>query len=581
MNEHYQTDPVPTASAILEGADDKLRNGVNPNPNQRETPPWSWFSENDTFSQWELSADADMARTMRAYAADLLVVRSPGDHARLLVSRDDSGVWDDDPDLLDSFVASTARRWAQDAVGSGYGKQLDVVKWQARGANRRHRDNTLGSCGSVYLGWERQNKLPKTLTRCLETDLNADRRYIGAPNGVIDLDTGTQLRGEDARSKYVTRRVPDEFDLHAHHPDVDRIFAHLNDEERNYLLDAVAYAVRHGPGKRIYLLVGETNSGKSTVLGMIVKSLGSKTTGYGQTINSDALLMSRWNNPNGHQAALFGIHDTLVAIGNELPEGGRLNIELLKQWDGITDMPIRELGVKLSPARPARATLFIALNTTQLHRVNVSDDALRGRLKILPYPPLPGPLDPDFANRLRQDPDARRAFFAMIVRRLEPKPKARGTVFPPPDIPGVAEAMDAQYVDSIGPLGEWLRDHLQRGEISDVLRIPDLLAEIAKTFSRDAQGKIEGKSERGLLNLARSICGLPPAVPIGRDDKGKSIRGYKGFRLVSVKELKHEAAAERNDEADFDGDLCIQCPGKRATNGDPDNPLCDDHEEES
>ena len=408
MDERYHQSESPEISQPPEDYAARLRNGLKPAVDAREPDSWSWHAADDIFEPWERTADADMARLMRSHASELLVVRPEKDYYYLLACDDDSGVWVHDPTLVDTLLASTAKRWAKDAIDAQTHLQAAVTKWQARGANRRQRDNTLGSCGRVFLDWERQRIVPEELMDCEELQLNADRRFIGAPNGVIDLDTGKLLRSAAARSKFITRRVPDDFDLQARHLDVDRMFSHLSDEDRTYLLDAVAYAVRHGPAKRIYILLGDTDGGKSTVLSMIAAALGSKTTGYGQVVNSDVLLMARFSNPHGHQAALFGIHDTLIAVANELPGGRRdpLNTDLLKQWDGVADMPIRELREKQAPARPARATLFISMNNRQMDRLTISEEAVRNRMKILPYPKLPGRVDSTFAQRVRNDPDA-------------------------------------------------------------------------------------------------------------------------------------------------------------------------------
>lgn len=568
VDERYQTTPAVDSSQPLGDYDSRLRNGLKPTFDPPEPKAWSWFADDDIFDQWEQTPDADMGRLMRAQAENLLVVRASDNDFFLLTCDNDSGVWVRHPALVDTLLASTCKRWAKDAIDAQTPQQVAVTRWQARGANRRQRDNTLGSCGRVFLDWERQGKLPTGLTNCHDGELNADRRYIGASNGVIDLDTGTLLAGEAARSKFITRRVPDDFDLQATHPDVDRIFAHLHDDERKYLLDAFSYAVRHGPGKRHYILLGDTNGGKSTVLSMIVAALGSKTTGYGQTINSDSLLVPRFSNPHGHQAGLWGIQDTLVAVANELPAGkrDRLDTDLLKRWDGVADMSIRELGEKQGPARPARATLFIAMNHGQIDRVNIAEAAVRERIKILPYRKLPGQLEHTFAERVRNAPDARRAIVAMIVRQMEGKPKVRGTVHPPPDIPGVADAVEEQYIASIGNLGVWLRDHVRPGATDDMLRIDTLKKAISAEFPPDSAGRQEGLTETVVLNIARELCGLPRSKV--DYNGGNRLRAYPGFRLVSDAEL---AEMERADL------WCLTCAGPAAPGADPEHPLCDKH----
>ena len=596
VNEQYPAGRSPGVAAASEKAtgdlvnfpesyDDLLRagfNGVKPTFNPHELQPYSWYFENDVYDKWVSSEEASVARMMRAHSDDLMVVETVDEDHYLLVARDESGTWSKSPSHLGRLLASTDKRWAKDAIDSNAPNRVNIIRFEEKHANRRSRDNTLKSCGTVFLEWKKRGIIPEGLTWCHENDLDANFRYMGGPNGVLDLDSQTVLRGQEARSKYVTRRVPDEFDLDALHPDVDRIFAHLEDVDRNYLLEAFAYSIRYGIGKRIYILHGETNGGKSTVLTVVTAALGPKESGYSMWIKSRALLVPRYSNPQGHDASLMGIQDVRIAAVNEFPEKTKdpLDIDLLRQLDGVAAVSVRELGEKQRAARPATATPYLTMNDDELYRVETITDAIRSRIKFLKYPRLPGEVDLNFTKTCSENPEVRSAMLAKIVRQMERKPKARGAVQPPPDTPGITEAIEERYRASIGELGEWLEAHVRRGPESDFLPVATLRAAIKEKFPPDSRGLIGGKTEESAMRLARSVCKLQASKPVRRPGQ-TPVRAYVGFRLVSDEELESEIAAERNDVADFDADLCIQCPGKRATNGDPDNPLCDDHKGES
>ena len=104
--------------------------------------------------------------------------------------------------------------------------------------------------------------MPAGTVSALAKDLDEHSRYIGCPNGVLDLNSGTLLRGDAAREKLVTRSVPDPYVPTARHEAVDAMLAHLTDENREWVLDALGYALRGNPARRIYVLEGPARRGK-------------------------------------------------------------------------------------------------------------------------------------------------------------------------------------------------------------------------------------------------------------------------------------------------------------------------------
>ena len=507
--------------------DAQLRDGLN--PSEPQLPKWTWYRQGDFFQPWEQTADADAARMMRLHASNLLYVERGSDFPYLLACADGTGVWERDPAHVDKLLAEAAIRWVKDAVDASLEqKQLvAVVKWHTRGANRVQRDKTLGSAGRVFLDWEQHGIVPQGLSHCKASDLDSDRRYLGAPNGVIDLDTGELLIGQTAREAFVTRRVPDPYIPTAQHDDIDRIFAHLADAERNYILDAVAYAVRRGPARRMYVLLGPRRGGKSTALAAIAAALGGKETGYAMSIDGANLIQPRFNRPHGHQGGLFGIQDVLICSASELPAGReRLNAGMLKTLDGVQPVAVREVGEKQKDSRPAKATIFLTLNASDVSRLNVLDEAFKDRIKILPYPPLPGPQDSGFSERVTKDPRARQAMLAMIVQRTA---KMAGRTEPPADPSSVSDAVEERWIASVGRLGQWLKGNVVQEE-GHVLFTDDLIAAVAKAFPGD-DGRFDGHTRREVLSLAADVCSLPATN--NRRRSGRSGRAYDGFRLLS------------------------------------------------
>ena len=565
MPESYQDDSKTTDSSESTPEDygARLRESLKParledelTASEPRFSPWPWYKLGDFFKPWEQTADADAARMMRLHAANLLYVERGNDFPYLLACADGTGVWERDPAHVDKLLAETGIQWVKDAADSRLDQKdlVAVAKWQTRGANRARRDKTLGSAGRVFLDWNQLSIVPPELNHCKAADLDSDRRYLGASNGVIDLDTGKLLTGQTARRKLVTRRVPEPFYPNAQNGDVDRIFAHLEQMERDYMLDAVAYAVRRGPARRIYVLLGPPRGGKSTALAAITAALGGKEAGYSMSIDGANLVQPRFNRPHGHQGGLFGIQDVLICSASELPAGReRLNRGLLKTFDGVQPVAVREVGEKVKDSRPAKGTIFLTLNASDVARLNVLDEAFRDRIKILPYPPLPGPQDAGFVDRVTRDPRAQQAMLAIIVRRTA---AMNGQTEPPADPSSVSDAVNDRWTASIGEIGVWLKEHVVQEE-KDVLFTDDLMDAVGDVFP-EKEGRYDGRTRKEILALAADVCKLPATK--NRRRGGRSGRAYDGFRLLS-----------------HDGDPSCKYCGRPflAERGDPENAVCD------
>ena len=82
------------------------------------------------------------------------------------------------------------------------------------------------------------------ITLALDTDLDADLRFIGTASGVVNLDTGKLLKPEEGRKHLVTHRSPVKFVPGATHEDVDRLFFHLPEADRKWWWRVLGYALR-------------------------------------------------------------------------------------------------------------------------------------------------------------------------------------------------------------------------------------------------------------------------------------------------------------------------------------------------
>ena len=269
------------------------------------------------------------------------------------------------------------------------------------------------------------------------------------------------------------------------------------------------------------------------------------TAATGLTLADDALLQRRGQSANAHKGGLFGIQDARLAAVSDLPDGGgRFNVGLIKQLDGVGPVSIRDVGEKAGPGRPATATIFVAVNPLDMDRLALTDNAMLDRIRILPYPCIPEDRrSRGFATAVRTNPAARQAMLALLVRYAVANPE------PPADIPSVAQAVKDRREESIGEAGVWLQSHVIYA--SGYRLAPGVIWDsVSKAIPSDDKGQIENRTRQGIMALARELCQLPPQKQMRID--GRTTKGYENFRLLTdaeVEALVAEQAAR----------VCIQC----------------------
>ena len=249
---------------------------------------YPWYADGDFLEPFDTSPDADCMRTLRLHGGNLLAVKhhDGADMTLRVVTR--GGRWDNDPDAIAKLVSDTSLEWAVTAL------QEDNIKANEAGDIARHakkmrgaggRQDALRSVGRVIERWREDGTIPNGLKVVYEDNLHLDGRFLGAPNGVIDLDTGELLTGPQAREKLVTRSIPDPYIPDAEHPDVERLLSHLPGDSRDYLLGALGFALRGHPSRRFYVLLGAPRGGKSTLLEAVRAALGD-VKGIGDRVRS-------------------------------------------------------------------------------------------------------------------------------------------------------------------------------------------------------------------------------------------------------------------------------------------------------
>ena len=376
---------------------------------------------------------------------------------------------------------------------------------------------------------------------------------LGAPNGVISLETGKMLSDAAARKTYTTRYIPDRFKIDARHQYVDELVAHLTPPDRRYLHSALGYALRGNPSRRLYALSGERRGGKSTLLTALFEALGDvRRHGYSIALQIEALLATRWSaGSSAHQGNLFGLPDARIAIAEEPPAGSKFNEALLKDLTGGRPQAQRDVGEKALPARMNLATIFIAMNMGQEYTLDTKDPALADRVRVLRYPQLRGPVDLERTIAFIEREEVRQAMAALLVQW------AVKTRTLPPDTPSVEAYTEQRRQDSIGQVGQYIEAHLEVTEHrKDAVELDSFIEAVAAACGgRDDKGRIEGLDRKGILRLARE---LHPKLPRAKARKSGLLWTGVEHRL----QVDDGQSAEVDDE-DAEGGIsemvCTRC----------------------
>ena len=514
--------------------------------------PYPHWDPGDAPDMWEDTADATMYRTMRRHAAELLVAATQED-ARLLCLDARSGTWiGAEPPLtpapLHRFIAETEREWGRFGLDHFMVSAIDkptharVVKWAKRMANPSCRSLAIPAAGRVWDAWKDSPTRPPELTHCDPTDINRDGRYLGFPNGVVDLATGRLLPSQEGRRHLVSRRCADDYAPEVQDDRVDALLSHLETFVEQFLWDAAGYALWGDPSRRIYILRGPHNAGKSTWQGLMQAALGDvKAGGYGMALQPKALLQDTFGNASAHQENQMGLQDGRIAVASEIPGGGKtvLDTGFLKSMDGVAVLSLRGQSKSQGPGRPATASLFLSINDSDAPKVSYSDPALVDRLVIVDFPDLEVELSGTYARSLFADPRARQAMMARLVKEAG---KFRAGRTPPVLPESVREATETEAAEALGGLKTWFLRHIRLVEgASEVYAEPgDIWEAAGADLGMDGKGRIRGFSRStGMALMRRAFFpDGPHHFPRQKTfrDGDRVFRAYPGVRILRAEE---------------------------------------------
>jgi putative DNA primase/helicase len=252
----------------------------------------------------------------------------------------------------------------------------------------------------------------------------ADERWDAHPdllncaNGVVDLRTGA-LRDHDP-ALMLTRMCPTEYHSGATHPDWTSALEAVPNDARQWLRLRFGQGVTgHAvPDDVLVLLKGDGDNGKTTLIGGIQNAIGPDFA----IVLSEKALLAR---PSDHSTELMPLRGARLALIEELPELGHLNVKRLKTAFGTEKISARLCRQDLVTFDVTHSGF---ITTNYLPRVDESDHGTWRRLRAVNFPyryrrphetlekPTDRHGDPGLRDRIKSSPDKQHeAILAWLV----------------------------------------------------------------------------------------------------------------------------------------------------------------------
>lgn len=373
------------------------------------------------------------------------------------------------------MVANAAIQNLSLSVGEHWRELAETAERQANNAGDKEERKHLLKVAEGHRAWRRTCRSAKAISSMqalakkdprLSISMSAldnNPNLIGVANGVVDLTTA-QLRPA-ARADYVTRYCPFPYDSNAKAPRFDKLIEEITGtpngkgysprpELAEYVLRFLGYGLTgHTRSQVMGIFTGPGANGKNILLDLVQTVMGR----YAMSLTPEALMSTSFNS-DGERAQPFlaSLAGVRLAIASESRDGQKLNEGLIKRHTGGGFITAR--GLHQDPFQ-FLVSHKLVLMTNALPAIEHLDDALRGRLHIIPFDRVwnrPGHPDPD-PDLPVGDPhlaDELRAEAVGVLARLVHGAKEyeeKGLL--PPD---VVRERTLAYLSEQGHLGAWL-----------------------------------------------------------------------------------------------------------------------------
>ncbi|QGZ73178.1 phage/plasmid primase, P4 family [Aeromonas hydrophila] len=298
-------------------------------------------------------------------------------------------------DLTPMILAQTVGKEIQN-IGQALIKQAckkEELSWAY--AVLRHGSSSLNRAGI-----QNMLELAKPMMTARLHELNANPMLLGTANGVIDLKSGRLLAPR--RAFMMTHHSPVAYDPAAVCPRWEQFISEITCDDAEYaafLQRCVGYWITGRTDEQLlFFLYGGGCNGKSTFMSVIQQLLGE----FSRQISSNVLLFNR-NGNTGPNPSLTKLVDARLVVANELPEGARMDENLVKAMTGDDVIVARApYAKKEMEFRPSFSLVMVGNHKPEIRDTS---NGMWRRMLMLPFNAsfTKAQLDPMLMEKLRAE----------------------------------------------------------------------------------------------------------------------------------------------------------------------------------
>jgi P4 family phage/plasmid primase-like protien len=234
----------------------------------------------------------------------------------------------------------------------------------------------------------------KKVRQVSANDFDRDPWTLNVENGTVDLRTGALRphRPEELLSKRIRIRYDPQaecpqfmaflYRIMGSHPDASEGENDRAEQLVSYLQKVFGCAATGKPEKLLFVLYGEGNNGKTTLLEVIRDALGDKE--YAGQVQVDSLMIRPREamSNNAVNTDLADLQGCRFVSSSEVEQGQRLSLSRVKYLTGLGQIKARRLRENMITFHPTYK-LFLDCN----HRPVITDpnDAIWNRVKCIPF----------------------------------------------------------------------------------------------------------------------------------------------------------------------------------------------------
>ena len=206
------------------------------------------------------------------------------------------------------------------------------------------------------------------------------------------------------------------------------------------------------------------------------------------------------------------------------------------------------------------ASIWLFANTMPKD-LKLHDEGVFERFRAVHYPVVPEEArDSGLIHSWEGSSPEARSRRQALVAKLVKLAKELTPGKPPEPTRAVKQAIGDLYVESIGPVGEWLRDNVipvEEGEPDYGLLFSDLWEALKPEFSPpdgiDTEpNHVEGHSKQAVSQLVKDVCGATDRGFVKPPGKKRG-RGWKGWKLQQAPETGEQETVEPETPAELLG----------------------------